>query len=114
MFSNSLKNVCLRKDCLVFQDLFRPYKEGNRFLLSRPRFETRNGLIKIKFMNTLQCTRKSRLEFEIYKCGCYGMEREIIMRTTDLSHSNDKSFISYVFTHSILKSQATYHKTSQE
>jgi len=36
------------------------------------------------------------------------------MRTTDLSHSNSKSFICYVFTLSIPKSQATYHKTSQE
>jgi len=36
------------------------------------------------------------------------------MHTTDLSHSNDKSFISYVFTHSILKSQVTYLNTSQE
>jgi len=36
------------------------------------------------------------------------------MRTTDLSHSNDKSFICYVFTHSIRKSQATCHNTSQE
>jgi hypothetical protein len=45
------------------------------------------------------------------------------MRTTDLSHSNDKSFISYVFTHSTLQSLATrvcvdssvtFRNTSQE
>jgi len=36
------------------------------------------------------------------------------MRTTDLSHSNGKSFICYLFTHSIPKSQATCHNTSQE
>jgi len=36
------------------------------------------------------------------------------MRTTDLSHSSGKPFISYTFTHPILQSQDTYHNTSHE
>jgi len=114
MSSNMFKNVCLGKDCLVFQHLFRWYKGGKRFLFRRPRFEPRSARIKSSFMNILKCNRIYRLEFVMYKCGRYRMEGQINLRTIDLSHSNDKSFISHVFAHSTTKSQATYRNTSQD